>query len=225
MISIYFSLSLTLIAYLMANFIASKINSPLANPLLITVSLIIGFILLFDLDYDFYFDGTEIFGILLTLATVSLAVPLYKNIDLLKKNTLPILAGVLTAVLVSLSSILILAKLFNIDSELILSIMPKSITTGMAIPLMEKSGGIIPITAFAIILTAIGTAIFGPSLMKLFKIEDPIVYGTTMGSVGHVTATAVAYEKGELEGAIASLCIALTGLLTILVFPIALKFI
>lgn len=223
MTNIYLSIAITLLVYTLMMKISEKLKHPLANPLFWSAVLVIGLVYALQIPFTTYFEATTFFDMLLLLSTVTLAVPLFKNMELLKRNVLPILGGVVVGVFVSFGSIVFFSQLFQLDGELITAILPKSITTGMAIPLIDEIGGYSAITAFSVIVTGVSGAVLGPSVLKTCNIDDHIAIGVAMGTTSHVSGTAIAYEMGEVEGSIASLCIALTGLITIVIFPLALQ--
>lgn len=221
----YFGIFLTLFFYIVTSYINKKTGHPLTNPLLIGTAGIILVIISLDIPLAYYQKGGSILELLLVVSTVALAVPLHKNIKLLKENALAIFSGALVGSLVSLGSVIILGRLFGLERELIESILPKSVTSGMAIPLVDEFGGISSITAFSVIIAGTGGAVFGPSILKFLKVDDSVAFGVAMGVTSHVAGTSKAMEVGEKEGTIASLCIVLTGIITILIFPIAIKLI
>ncbi|MDO5016441.1 MAG: LrgB family protein [Eubacteriales bacterium] len=222
MTSSFFYIALTLAAYALALKASKRLKHPLANPLFWSAVIVIILIYLLPVSFEDYFSSMTIFDMLLLLSTVSLAVPLYKNLDSLKKNALPILGGVLVGIVVSAGTIILFTKLLGIDKDLIIALLPKSITLGMSLPLIEEVGGYSAITAFSVIITGTSGAVFGPSILRAIRVDDPIAVGVALGTTSHVSGTAVAYEMGEVEGSIASLCIAITGLITIMLFPLIL---
>lgn len=223
MTNTYLSIATTLAVYTIMVKISERLKNPLANPLFWSSVLMIPLVYLLRIPYETYFTATTPFDLLLLLATVSLAVPLDKNMELLKKNVVPILGGVLVGVVISLGTIILFSKLLSIDRDLIIALLPKSITTGMAIPLIDEIRGYSAITALSVIITGVSGAVMGPNLFKALRIDDPVAIGVAMGTTSHVAGTAIAYEMGEVEGSIASLCIALTGIITIIAFPLALQ--
>lgn len=223
--NVYFGIFLTLLFYIIASYISKKSGSPLANPIFMGTVGIILVLVIFNIPLSHFQKGGSIFDLLLVVATVALAVPLYKNFELLKENALAIISGALVGSLVSVASVMLLGKLVGLDKTLIESILPKSVTSGMAIPLVADLAGIPSITAFSVIIAGVSGAVFGPSILKFLKVDDPVAFGVAMGVSSHVAGTAKAMEVGEKEGTISSLCIVLTGLITIIIFPIAIKFI
>ena len=219
-----FPLALTFGAYQVGLWCQKKWKTPLLNPILISVALIISFVLLFDIDLAVYQAGTAGISWLLTPATVCLALPLYKQVKVLKKHLPAIFAGILAGTLTSLVFIFALCKLLSLDSALTISMLPKSITTAIGMVLSEQSGGYGSLTAASIIVTGILGSLFGSLLCKLFRLADPIAQGVALGTASHVVGTSRANELGQLQGAVSSLSLAIAGILTVILFPLVLTF-
>ena len=219
-----FPLALTFGAYQIGLWCQKKWKTPLLNPILISVVLIISFVLLFDIDLAVYQAGTAGISWLLTPATVCLALPLYKQVKVLKKHLPAILTGILAGTLTSLVFIFASCKLLSLDNALTISMLPKSITTAIGMVLSEQSGGYGSLTAASIIVTGILGSLFGSLLCKLFRLADPIAQGVALGTASHVVGPSRANELGELQGAVSSLSLAIAGILTVILFPLALTF-
>ena len=153
---------------------------------------------------------------LLTPATVCLAVPLYEQMSLLKKNFKAVAAGIVSGVLASLVSVLVLAKLFGLSHEQYVTLLPKSITTAIGMGISEELGGIVTITVAVIIITGILGNVIAELVCKVFHIQEPIAKGLALGTASHAIGTAKAMEMGPVEGAMSSLAIAVAGLLTVI---------
>lgn len=212
----FFGVAISLIGYELGLFLKKKFSIPIFNPLLVSVVFVIGFLLLFRIDYDTYNEGAKYLSYLLTPATVCLAIPLYQQIELLKKNMLAVILGILSGVLASLFSTLLFAVLFGMTHTEYVTMLPKSITTAIGMAISEEAGGIVTITIASIILTGIIGAILAESVCKIFKIQEPIAKGVAIGSASHAMGTAKALEMGEIEGAMSSLAIAVAGLMTVI---------
>ena len=219
-----FALVLTIGAYQIGLWCRKKWNNPLCNPLLIAVILVIGVLLLTGYPIETYQEGTKGLSWLLTPATVCLALPLYEQLKVLKNRLGAILAGIAAGTLTSLICILLMCKLFALDTQVTVSLLPKSITTAMGIVLSEQSGGIASLSAAAIIVTGILGSLSGTALCKLLKLTDPIAQGVAFGTASHVIGTSKATELGSLQGAVSSLSLAVAGILTAILFPIACMF-
>ncbi len=215
-----FPLVLTLGAYQVGLWLRKKWNNPLCNPLLIAVILVIGVLLLTGVSLDSYQAGTGAISWLLTPATVCLALPLYRQIKVLKKQLPAILVGIVAGTVVSLAVIFGMCKLFALDRQVTVSLLPKSITTAMGIVLSGESGGIESLTAAAIIITGILGSLTGSLLCKLFRLTDPVSQGVAFGTASHVIGTSRATELDPLAGAVSSLSLAIAGLLTAVLFPL-----
>lgn len=215
------ALALTFGAYQVGLWLRKKVNSPLVNPLLIAVILVAAVLLVTDTPVEAYQSGTAGISWVLTPATVCLALPLYEQGKALKKNLPAILAGVAAGTVTSLVFILLLCGAFKLDTQLSVSLLPKSITTAMGMVLSEQNGGIGALSAAAIIITGILGSLFGDLLCKLFKLHQPIAQGVALGTASHVIGTSKANELGSLQGAVSSLSLAVAGILTAIIFPLA----
>ena len=213
--SVYFGVVLSLGAFLLGRALQKRVKHPLCNPLLIAVVLVILFLLVFDVDYESYQSSAKYLSYFLTPATICLAIPLYEQFQLLKKNWRAVLAGILSGVLSSLCCVLVLALLFRLDHASYVTFLPKSITTAIGMGVSEELGGYVSITVAVIILTGILGNIFAQSACRLFRITEPIARGVAIGSASHAIGTARAMELGQIEGAMSSLSIVVSGLLTV----------
>lgn len=221
----YFGILLSLVMYMIGLKIAQKVKSPLANPLLIAMILVIAFLKAFNISYETYNNGAKYISFLIAPATVAMIINLYKNIDLLKKNIVPVLVGVTAGVLTSILSVYLMAKLFGLDNQLRASIMPKSLTTAIGSAISEEYGGIVPITIVCMVISGIGGAVVAPTVMKIVKVEDPVAQGVGIGTTSHAVGTSRALQMGEIQGAMSGLSIALAGFISVILIPIIVKLI
>ncbi len=178
------------------------------------------FLSIFDVDMEHYNKGGDMISFFLGPATVALAVPLYKQLPLLKKNLLSILAGVTSGCIVALTSVWVLGDTFGVSSELTLSILPKSVTTPIGVELSSQIGGIPEITVGMILVAGILGAVIGPSICRYLKIKNSVAVGIAIGTSSHALGTTKAMELGETQGAMSSLSIGLAGLITVLITPL-----
>lgn len=215
-----FPLVLTLGAFQLGRFCQQKWKSPVFNPILIAVILIIPVLLLTRVPYETYKAGTNAISWLLTPATVCMALPLYKQLQVLKKSLPAALAGIAAGTLASLGCIAGLCLLLQLDRAVSVSLLPKSITTAIGIVLSENAGGIPGLTTVAILVTGISGNLLGPWLCRLLHITDPVAQGVAMGTASHVIGTSKAQEMGQLQGAVGSLSLTVAGILTALLFPL-----
>ena len=206
---------ISLLAYELGVFLKTKTKKAIFNPLLISIILVILFLLLFDIDYESYNQSAKYLSYLLTPATVSLAIPLYQQLDLLKKHFSAIIIGILSGVFTSLVSILAMAIVFGLSHKQYITLLPKSITTAIGMGISDELGGYVTITVAAIIITGILGNIIGSVSCKWFRIKHPIAKGLALGTSSHAIGTTKALEMGEVEGAVSSLAIVVAGLLTV----------
>lgn len=213
--SIFFGVAISLLGYEIGLVIKKKWKKPIFNPLLISVVLIILFLLVCDVDYKIYNNGAKYLSYLLTPATVCLAVPLYQQLHLLKRNAKAVIFGISSGVITSLTSVWLLSKIFGLSHEQYVTMLPKSITTAIGIGISEEMGGIVTITVASIVITGIIGNIMAEIVCKIFRITDPVAKGIAIGTSAHAMGTSKAIEMGEIEGAMSSLAIAVAGLLTV----------
>lgn len=206
--SLFFGAAISLIAYEAGLLLKRKFKMAIFNPLLIAIIAVIAVLCLLHIDYDTYNQSGQYISYLLTPATVCLAVPLYQQMELLKKNLKAVIIGIVSGVLASLVSVLILAKLFSLSHEQYVTLLPKSITTAIGMGVSEELGGIVTITVAVIIITGVLGNMIAETVIKLARIEEPIAKGLALGTSAHAIGTAKAMELGEIEGAMSSLAIA-----------------
>ena len=220
-----FGIVVTILFFNLGVYIQKKTNKPMFNPLLLTIIGIIAFLSITKIPYESYKLGADCINYLLGPVTVVLAIPLYKQFDLLKKHFIEIVVGIISGVLVSLGSILIIGKLTNANIDIINSLIPKSITTPMGLSLTNTLNGIESIAVVSIILTGILGAIMAPTIFKIGRIKHPVAKGIALGTSAHALGTTKALEIGEVEGAMSSLSIGVAGMITVIVVPIILNII
>ncbi len=213
--STFFYVFLTLITYGFGVMLKNKFKHPVFNPLLISTALCIAVILIFKLDAAKYKQGTKFISFLLTPVTVCLAIPLYEQWELLKQNYKAVLLGLLAGTVTSLTTVFVLAKLFGLSHEEYVTLLPKSITTAIGMGVSEELGGYVTITVAVIIITGVLGNMIGEQICKLFRITEPISKGLAFGASSHAIGTAKALEIGEVEGAMSSLAIAVSGIFTV----------
>lgn len=218
-----FGLLLSILAFEVGLFINKKTKLPILNPLIIGIGLIIGFLLAFDIDYEVYNKGGSVISFFLGPATVSLAIPLYKQIEKLKENGVPVIVGILAGCIVAVGIVIYLGKIFGLDEVLILSLAPKSATAAISSEISKQIGGLPSLTVAVTVLTGITGNVLGPYICKLFKIKDEVAVGIGMGTASHAIGTAKAMELGEVQGDMSSLAISVTALLTVFIAPLLVK--
>ena len=221
--SLFAGVTISLLAYMAGAFLKKKFKIALLNPLLISIILSIVVLVTADIDYDVYNAGASYLSWFLTPATVCLAIPLYEQWQLLKKNWKAVMFGILA--LTSGVTVFMLAKFMSLSHTEYVTLLPKSITTAIGMVLSEELGGYVTITVAVIVVTGVVGNMFGELVCKLFRITHPIAKGLAFGSSSHAIGTAKAMELGEIEGAMSSLAIAVTGILTVVFSPLFMKFI
>ncbi len=214
-ISAYWGIAVSILGYGIGVLLNKKFKNGLINPLLISIIFVITVLIVFNIDYEKYRESSELLSWLLTPATVCLAIPLYEQINLLKKNYKAVLGGILSGVFASLVSVFILCILFGFEENMRISLLPKSITTAIGMGLADELGGIDTIAASAIIITGIIGNVICKSVCKIFKITHPVAVGIAIGTASHAVGTTKAFEIGEVEGAMSSLSIAVSGIITV----------
>lgn len=221
----FFGVTISLLTYFFGIFLRKKFNYAIVNPLLISTILIIVFLLVFDVDYDTYNQGAQYLSIFLTPATVCLAVPLYRQIQVLKENIIVVIVSISCGVLSHAFALIVLTRLFDLKKILTLSILSKSVTTPIAVGICNELKGIEAVTIMGVMVAGIMGAVLGPVLCKLFRIKEPVAQGLGIGSASHAVGTSIALEMGEIQGAMSSLAIVVTAILTVIVVPIVAKFV
>lgn len=213
--SLFFGAVISLAAYEGGLLLKKKFKLAILNPLLIGTVCIMAVLSLLKIEYRHYMEGAKYISYLLTPATVCLAVPLYRQLGLLRQNLKAVAGGIASGVLASLLSVFLLAKLFGLSHEQYVTLLPKSITTAIGLGISEELGGITTITVAVIIVTGILGNIIAEFIYRIFHIEEPVAKGLALGTASHAIGTARAMEMGEIEGAMSSLAIAVAGLVTV----------
>ena len=213
--SLFAGVTLSLLAYLLGVVLKKKFKCAIFNPLLISIVITIVVLVTAHVDYDVYNQGASYLSWFLTPATVCLAIPLYEQWKLLKKNIKAVLLGIIAGVLTSLGTVWVLAEIMGLSHKEYVTLLPKSITTAIGMGVSEELGGYVTITVAVIVVTGVLGNIFGELICKIFRITDTIARGLSIGSASHAIGTAKAMELGEIEGAMSSLAIAVAGIFTV----------
>lgn len=213
--SAFFCVALSVGAYLAGLVVAKKTRLAIFNPFLVTMAIIIPALLLLKIDYAAYNEGTKFLNYLLTPTTVCLAVPLYQKLEILKRNWKAIFIGVVSGILANFTGVFVISLLFGLTHTQYVTMLPRSITAAIGMPLSEELGGVVSITVTMIMGAGIiGNALAAP-ILKLFRITDPVAKGVAIGCSSHILGTAKAMEIGETEGAMSSLALIVSGLTTV----------
>ena len=220
----FFGIALTFLTFEVGLLLRRKWKIALLTPFLISVVLICLILVVTRIPYENYNQGGQIISHFMGPATVILAVPVYRQLKLLKKNLLPVLGGVLLGALASFFSTYLLALLLRVDSPLFLSLVPHSVTTPISTALSEQIGGIGSLSVLALMISGNIGAALAPYFKKWFRVHDPVAHGVATGSCSHVLGTATAAKQSEVEGAFSGLSIGVAGFVTVLLVPILLQF-
>ena len=218
--SLFAGVTLSLLAYMAGAALKKKFKVGLLNPLLVSIVITILVLLVGKIDYEVYNESAKYLSYLLTPATVCLAIPLYEQWSLLKKNYKAVLCGLLVGAVTSMATVFALSKICGLSHEEYVTLLPKSITTAIGMGVSEELGGYVTITVAVIILTGVLGNMLGELICKVFHITEPISKGIAYGASAHAIGTAKAMELGEVEGAMSGLAIAVSGILTVILAPL-----
>ena len=211
-----FGIALSVGAYEVGVLLNRKWKSPLFNPLLIGTILVVVVLLVFQIPTKSYAVGGDIITMFLTPATAVLAYSIYNQRKVLQKYWLPVVCGCVVGSCTSVFSVFGLCKLFHLDEQLTASLLPKSVTTAIALDVSQSLGGIPAITVIAVMITGIFGAAFSPLLIKLFRVKHPIAAGVAIGTCSHAAGTSRAIEMGEIQGAMSGISVGVAGLITVI---------
>lgn len=212
----FFGVTLTIAAFWAGTMIQKKTKLMICNPLVIAIVLISAVLLLFRIPYEDYNQGGSLINLFLAPATACLSVSIYTKAKLLKKNWLPILVGCTAGSLTSMGSVYAMCRLFHLDDAMTAALLPKSVTTPIAVSVAESLGGIQSITVIAVLITGILGSLLAPVLIRLFRVKDAMTAGLSIGACSHALGTSKALELGETEGAMSGLAIGVCGILTVI---------
>jgi predicted murein hydrolase (TIGR00659 family) len=213
----------TIIIYWLAQKLQVKTGILLLNPILITIIIIISFLMVFNIDYDVYHKGSKYIDFFLKPAVVALGVPLYKQLEVIKKQALSIVISQLIGCVTGIVSVVLIAWLMGASKEIIFSLAPKSVTTPIAIEISRSIGGIAPLTASVVIVVGIFGAVFGYSILKLTGVKNPLSQSLSMGNAAHAIGTSKSMEISPAYGAMSSIGLIVNGIFTAILAPYVLK--
>lgn len=213
--TVYWGIIISIGFYVLCSSIQKKKQIIFLNPLLISTLFTIVFLLINKISYKEYYDRVDFLHYLLSPATVCLAIPLYEQVNILRKHIKAIFLGILSGVIASMTSILIFSIIFSFSHTIYITLLPKSITAAIAMSVSEEWGGISSLTVPIVIMTGITGHVVAGRVCKMFKITEPIAKGVAIGSSSHAMGTAKAMEIGKIEGAMSSLSVAIAGIITV----------
>ncbi|MGI5962817.1 MAG: LrgB family protein [Lawsonibacter sp.] len=210
----FFGLFLTCVSWSVGVWVQKKTGSPLCNPLVIATALIIIFLMAFHIPYENYAIGGSLLSMMLGPATAVLALNIFHQRKLLGRYFFPVFVGCLAGTLTSMGLVLALCHLLEVEQSLTAALLPKSVTTAIALAISESQGGVPGITAAAVILAGVVGAMFAPTFAKIFRVNNPVAEGVAIGAASHALGTAKALEIGSLQGAMSSVSLCLCGIMT-----------
>lgn len=219
----YLLLAITFAVFVLAKYLHRRTGYVLLNPILITIAVIILFLSAFDISYDTYREGGKYIEFWLKPAVVALGVPLYLQLEQIKRQLLPILVSQLVGCVAGVVSVVFFARLFEASHDVLLSLVAKSVTTPIAMEVTESLGGIPSLTAAVVVCVGIFGGMTGSRILQLSRIENTTAQGLAFGAAAHAVGTDTAMQISQLHGAFASLAMIINGLLTSVLAPIILR--
>lgn len=210
----FFALALTCLAWTVGVWLQKKTGMILCNPVIVATVLVILVLAILRVPYSTYSEGASYISMMLGPVTAVLALNIYNQRKLLGKYFIPVVVGCLAGSITSVGSILLLCKLLSVDSAITASLLPKSVTTAIALAVSGNRGGIAGVTMAAVLITGSMGAIFAPLFAKVFRIKDPVAEGIAIGACSHAIGTSKALEIGQLQGAMSSIAICICGIIT-----------
>lgn len=219
----FFLLAATFGVYFFAKLLQNKTGLVLLNPILLTIAVLILFLKLTNINFETYNKGGHLIEFWLKPAVVALGVPLYLQLETIKKQLLPILLSQLAGCIIGVVSVVLIAKLMGASQEVILSLAPKSVTTPIAMEVTRTLGGIPSLTAAVVVCVGLLGAMLGFKTMKLMRVDSPIAQGLSLGTAAHAVGTSAAMDISSKYGAYASLGLTLNGIFTALLTPTILR--
>lgn len=208
---------LTIIAFYIGRVIAARIKTPLANPLLIAMVICVLVMRTFHITYEDYMKGGQFITLFLVPATAMLGLSVYRQRTVLKEQFLPVIVGCTVGSVLSMGSTVVLCRLLSLHSQMLHSLLPKSVTTAIALDVSGQLGGVKSITLMAVIVCGIGGAIIHPVMIKLLRLKDPVAVGVAFGTASHAIGTAKALEIGAIQGAVSGVSMGIAGICTVII--------
>lgn len=218
-----FVIAFTFLVYFIAQKLQQKTRMIILNPILVSIILIIVFLSIFRIKYEVYHEGSRLIDFFLKPAVVALGVPLYQQLEKIRKQTIHIVASELAGCVAGIVSVVLIAKAMGASREIILSLAPKSVTTPIAIEVSRTIGGIPPLTASVVIVVGIFGSIYGYAIMKWARVHNPVSQGLSMGTAAHAVGTSKSMEISPTFGAFSSLGLIMNGILTSVLTPYILE--
>lgn len=215
----YFLIALTFGSYFLGKLLRRRTGWAIMNPILVAIATVIIFLNVTDISYDTYNEGGRMIEFWLRPAVVALGVPLYQQLETIKKQFMPILVSELAGCIVGIVSVVLIARLLGASREVVLSLAPKSVTTPIAMEITKAIGGIPSLTAAVVVCVGLMCAVAGYRTMGFAHVRTPMAQGLSMGTAAHALGTATSMDVSKLHGAYASLGLTLNGIFTALITP------
>lgn len=212
----FFGITISIVAYSIGVWINKKTKLAILNPLLVSYLIIIPALIILEIPLEWYERGGDIINMFLSPATAVLAITIYRQREILRKHILSVLGGTIAGSITSLAVVYLMCRMFALPDEITASMLPKSITTPMAIAVSESIGGIEAVTVLAVIITGISGNILSPILIRIFKVKNEIAQGMAIGASSHAVGTSKAIELGEVQGALSSIALVMSGIVTVI---------
>lgn len=220
----FFLIAVTFLFYVGAQILQRRTGLRLLNPILVTIAVMIMLLMGLGIDYETYSAGGGYIEFWLKPAVVALGVPLYRQLEAIKKQLVPLLIAELAGCIVGVVSVVLIAELFGATREVVLSLAPKAVTTPIAMEISSVVGGIPALTAAVVVTTGIFGSVAGFKINSLGRVRNQMSSGLSIGTASHALGTAAAMEKGERMGSFSSLGLILNGIFTALLAPFILSF-
>lgn len=211
---VFFGIVITALTYSFGSWLNRKTHLAIMNPLLISEILILALLMVFDIPYSSYAKGGDILSMFLGPLTAILGLSIYRQRKMVKSHLLPIIVGTTVGSLTSLLTIVLLSRLLYVEEGLMYSLLPKSVTTPIALAISSAKGGSAGITVTSLLITGVLGNVLAPFLIKLFKVRHPVAQGVAIGTASHVVGTSKALEMGEDIGALSSIALSFSGIIT-----------
>ncbi len=218
--SLFLGATVTILAFELGGWISKKFKSPISNQFFLAVIILVAMMALLDVSYEDYSYSAKFLNYFSTPATVCFAIPLYKKLDELKENWLPVAVSIFLGVVINIATIYLLSRVLGLTKEEYFSLIPKHMTAPISVPLSEEYGGIYGVTVFAVMISGVCGNLMAERVLRWIRIKDPVSKGVSLGSSAHSIGTARALILGETEGAMSALAASFTGIITVLVGPI-----
>ncbi len=222
----FFLIAATFIIFLAAKLLQKRTGVAVFHPILVTILALIALLYFGNISPDQYAEGGDYIEFWLKPAVVALGVPLYRQLESIKRQMLPLLLAELAGCVAGVVSVVLVAQMLGASQEVVLSLAPKAVTTPIAMEISATIGGIPSLTAAVVVCTGIFGGMAGFQMIKLSRVSSPIAAGLSVGTSAHAVGTAAAIERyGMRYGAFSSLGLTLNGLLTSLITPLILPYI